>query len=293
MPAKIEKDAITGTQTTGHEWDGIKELDTPMPKWWLWTFYASIAFAALWVVLYPAIPLPGGATNGILGATVRSGVEQEVRDVAASRAPMMARLQAATPQAIMADPQLREFTLAGGKVLFANTCQGCHGAGGQGSTGGFPSLADDEWIWGGSYEAIEQTITHGIRTPEDDQTRTSQMPRFLADGVLTQPQVNDTAEFVLGLSNRATDQAAATRGQALFADNCASCHGETGRGNRDFGAPSLADQVWLYGSDKASIVQSISYARAGVMPAWGHNNRLSAAQIRMLTVYVHSLGGGQ
>ncbi len=295
MPAKIEKDAVTGTPTTGHEWDGIKELNTPLPKWWVWTFYATIVFSVLWVILYPAIPLPGGPTRGVLGWSAREAVEQEVKLVEASRQTMLERISATTPQAIMATPELREFALAGGKVLFANTCQGCHGAGGQGAPGGFPSLADDDWIWGGSFDAIETTITHGIRAPDDDMTRQSQMSRFGADGILTAAQINDVAEYVLSLStpSRATDAAAAQRGASIFSENCATCHSENGRGDPNFGAPNLADQIWLYGGDKASIVQTITYARSGVMPAWGHNNRLTPAQIRMLTVYVHSLGGGQ
>ncbi|WBV43845.1 cytochrome-c oxidase, cbb3-type subunit III [Pseudoroseomonas cervicalis] len=289
MPTKIEKDAVSGQDTTGHEWDGIKELNTPLPKWWLYVFYATIAFSALWVVLYPALPIRGA--TGLTGWTARGAIEGEMAEHARQQGPMLAGLRQATPQQIMADPEMRGFALAGGRVAFANNCAGCHGAGGQGAPGGFPSLADDDWIWGGKLDDIRLTIQHGIRNTESDAARSSMMPRFLADGLLKPAQVNDVAEHVLSLSGRATDQAAATRGAALFAENCASCHGENGRGNRDFGAPNLADQVWLYGGDKASVVRSISYARAGVMPAWGE--RLDPAVINMLTVYVHSLGGGE
>ncbi|MCQ4158563.1 cytochrome-c oxidase, cbb3-type subunit III [Roseomonas sp. GC11] len=289
MPTKIEKDAVSGRDTTGHEWDGIKELNTPLPKWWLYVFYATIAFAAVWVVLYPALPIRGA--TGLTGWTARGAIQQEMAERAQQQAPVLARLREATPQQIVADPEMRAYALAGGRVAFANNCAGCHGAGGQGAPGGFPTLADDDWIWGGKLDDIKTTILHGIRNTEDDAARSSIMPRFLADGLLKSAQVNDVAEHVLSLSGRAKDAAAAQRGAALFAENCVACHGETGRGNREMGAPNLADQVWLYGGDKASIVHSISYARAGVMPAWGA--RLDPAVVNMLTVYVHALGGGE
>lgn len=289
MPTKIEKDSVTGRETTGHEWDGLRELNTPLPKWWLYTFYACIAFAAVWVVFYPAFPFQGA--TGVTGWIAREAVVRDVAEAQQRMAPMMARIREATPQQIAADPELRSFAVAGGRIAFANNCAACHGAGGQGAPGGFPSLADDDWIWGGSHDAIRQTITHGIRSGESDEERTSMMPRFLADGMLTLPQVNDTAEFVLSLGGRSEDAAAAGRGATVFAENCASCHGDRGEGNRDFGAPRLSDSIWLYGGDKAAIMRSISYARAGVMPSWG--SRLDPAVINMLTVYVHALGGGE
>ncbi len=289
MPTKIEKDHITGTETTGHEWDGLKELNTPLPKWWLWTFFASIAFAVAWVVLYPALPFRGA--TGVTGWIAREAITTEMAQHQARLEPMMARLREATPEQVVADPELRAFALAGGRGAFANSCAACHGAGGQGAPGGFPSLADDDWIWGGGLEAIRTTIRHGVRNVEDDEARQSQMPRFLADGQLTAAQVNDVAEHVLSLTGRSTDAAAAGRGAELFADNCASCHGERGEGNREVGAPRLNDQVWLYGGDRAAVVRSISFARGGVMPAWGA--RLDPAVVNMLAVYVHALGGGE
>jgi len=289
MPTKIEKDTLTGTDTTGHEWDGLKELNTPLPKWWLYVLYATIAFAAVWVVLYPAFPIRGA--TGMTGWIAREAVVQDVRQSQARMEPMLARIRAATPAAVAADPELRAFAIAGGRTAFANNCAACHGAGGQGAVGGFPSLADDDWIWGGSHDAIRHTITHGVRAGESDEERISQMPRFLPDGVLTLPQVNDTVEYVLSLTQRSTDAAAVARGEPLYAENCAACHGERGEGNRDVGAPRLSDQVWLFGSDKASLVRMVSYSRAGVMPAWGQ--RLDPAIVTMLAVYVHALGGGE
>ncbi len=289
MASKIEKDAITGTDTTGHEWDGLKELNTPLPKWWLYTFYATIAFSLVWVVLYPAFPIYGA--RGTLGWIAREAVQEDVTAAQERMAPMMNRIRQATPEQILANEDLRRFAVAGGRVLFANNCAGCHGAGGQGQPGGYPTLADDEWIWGGSLDAIKHTITHGIRSNESDDQRQGPMPRFGADGTLTAAQIGDVAQFVLSLSNRATDQAAVGRGRTLFEENCASCHADNGHGNRDLGAPNLADQVWLYGGDHPSIVRSVTAGRGGVMPSW--QGRLDPAAINMLTVYVHQLGGGE
>ncbi|NMJ40061.1 cytochrome-c oxidase, cbb3-type subunit III [Roseomonas sp. JC162] len=287
MPTKIEKDTVSGQDTTGHEWDGLKELNTPLPKWWLYTFYATIVWALVWVVVYPSVPFWRGTSGWI----AREAIVGEVEAANARNAPMMARLREATPAQIAADPELRSFALAGGRVAFANTCAGCHGAGGQGAQGGYPTLADDDWIWGGSLEAIQQTIRHGIRNTEDDEARTSIMPRFGADGMLTAAQIGDVAEYVLSMSGRATDQAAAGRGATIFAEQCVACHGDRGEGNRDVGAPRLSDQVWLYGNTKAQIMAMINNPRMGVMPAW--QGRLDPAVINMLTVYVHSLGGGE
>jgi cytochrome c oxidase cbb3-type subunit 3 len=289
MPTKIEKDALTGTNTTGHEWDGLKELNTPLPKWWLYVMYATIVFSVVWVILYPAFPVRGW--TGLTGWIAREAVVQDVAAANERMAPMANRIREATPQQIAADPELRAFAMAGGRIAFANNCAGCHGAGGQGAPGGFPSLADDEWIWGGSYDAITQTIRHGIRAGESDEERISMMPRFIADGVLTTAQASDVAEYVVSLGGAGTDAAAAERGKPLYAENCASCHGDAGEGNRDLGAPRLNDRIWLHGSDRHAIARFIANPRMGVMPAWG--GRLDPATINMLAVYVHALGGGE
>lgn len=286
MDDHSERDPVTGRTTTGHEWDGIRELNTPLPKWWLYTFYACIAFAAVWVVLYPALPFTGA--TGLLGHTTRGDAARDRVVQAAAAEPMLARLRAATPEQILADPDLRAYAMAGGRVAFANTCAACHGAGGQGAPG-FPSLADDDWLWGGDLDTIERVIRHGIRAPDDDATHNSLMPRFVADGMLTAAQASDVTEYVLALGGRAADAAAASRGGTLFEENCASCHGERGTGNREMGAPRLDDRVWLYGGDRASILRTVSFGRGGVMPAW--ESRLDAATIRMLVIYLHSLGG--
>jgi cytochrome c oxidase cbb3-type subunit 3 len=289
MPTKVEKDSVTGRDTTGHQWDGLKELNTPLPRWWLYVFYACIAFAVVWAIIYPSIPMTGA--RGLSGWTARGAIGPELEAERLSREPMLAKLRGATPAQIAADPAMRAYALAGGRIAFANNCAGCHGSGGQGAAGGFPSLADDDWLYGGSFESIHGTIAHGVRNGVDADARGIAMPRFLVDGLLTAPQVNDVTEHLLALTGRATDAAAAERGAAVFAENCVSCHGEKGEGNRDVGAPRLSDQVWLYGGDKPSIARSVGYSRAGVMPNWG--TRLDPAIVNMLTVYVHALGGGE
>ncbi|WP_298724626.1 cytochrome-c oxidase, cbb3-type subunit III [uncultured Ferrovibrio sp.] len=286
MPSKIEKDAISGEHTTGHEWDGIKELNTPLPKWWLYVFYATIIFSIVWMILYPSVPSLSTYFGGTLGYSQRAEVEANLQKAAAAQASFRDRIRSLDITEMKADPELNRFALAGGRVLFAENCAGCHQSGGVGAKG-YPNLADDDWLWGGSLEAIEYTIRHGVRSTSDE-TRTSQMPRFLADGMLTAPQINAVADHVLSLSGLAKPNA---EGAAIFAEQCASCHGEKGEGNRDLGAPNLADKIWLYGSDRASVVQTISYSRNGVMPTW--SGRLDDATIKMLALYVHALGGGE
>ncbi|BBK44982.1 Cbb3-type cytochrome c oxidase subunit FixP [Allostella vacuolata] len=286
MPTKIEKDAVTGTMTTGHEWDGIRELNTPLPKWWLWVFYACIAWSLGYFVLYPTLP----GVGGWLGWSQRAELADRMAAERARVQPMLDRIRTTAVADIPRSGDLHGFAIAGGRAAFADNCAPCHGAGAAGAKGGFPSLVDDEWIWGGDLDAIGRTIAFGVRSAHAD-TRQSQMPRFGLDGMLTPAQISDTAEYVLTLSGRAAVPAAAERGRTIFADQCVACHGEAGRGNLELGAPSLADRIWLYGGDKASIERSIASARGGVMPAW--SGRLDEATIRMLTLYVHSLGGGR
>ncbi|MCU0888884.1 MAG: cytochrome-c oxidase, cbb3-type subunit III [Rubritepida sp.] len=289
MPTKIEKDSISGQDTTGHEWDGLKELNTPLPKWWLYTFYATILFSLVWVVLYPAFPVQG--LTGLTGWTARGALPAQMEAERARIEPILARLRATPIEEIAADPGLRAFALAGGRIGFANNCAGCHGAGGQGAVGGFPSLADDDWLFGGDLAAIQHTILHGVRAGESDEERGIAMPAYLVTNMLTNAQINDVAEHVLGFTGRSTDAAAAARGAEHYTENCAACHGDGGEGNRDLGAPRLNDRIWLYGGDKASIVRTIAYSRAGVMPSW--RNRLDPAMVNMITLYVHALGGGE
>ena len=289
MADKREIDEATQTATTGHEWDGIKELDTPMPRWWLWTFYATIVWAIGYVIMMPAWPLINGATPGLLGYSSRANVTAELGQVAAGNAPLNTRLIEADLDAIADDPELLRFATAGGGAVFRNHCSQCHGAGGGGALGGYPNLADDDWLWGGTVEDIHLTLLHGIRYEADDDTRFSQMPAF--GDILEEDQILGLVEYVRSLSGADHDEAAAAAQAETFVDNCSACHGEDGKGMRDQGAPNLTDGIWLFGGDAATIEHTIRYSRYGVMPAFG--NRLSEADIRKVAVYVNTLGGGE
>jgi cytochrome c oxidase cbb3-type subunit 3 len=289
MPTKIEKDATTGQDTTGHEWDGIKELNTPLPKWWLYTFYACIAWGLAYTVLFPSWPTLSGHFNGTSGWTRRGELAETLAAQKAAQADTRAKIVATPIEEIRKDPALMGYVQAAGRVAFADNCAGCHGAGGAGAVG-FPTLADDDWIWGGKPEQILQTITYGIRNANEN-SRVSDMPRFGADGMLTAAQISDVADYVLSLSGTAADPAVLERGATLFTENCAACHGEKGEGIQDMGAPRLSDGIWLYGGDRKTVVETITYARRGSMPAW--SERLDPATVKVLATYVHALGGGQ
>lgn len=291
MAAKREVDDATQTETTGHEWDGIKELDTPMPRWWLWTFYATIVWGAIYVLLYPAWPLVSGATPGLLGYSSRATVEAEVAAAREANAPLDARIAETELSGILADPELLRYAVAGGGAVFRNQCSQCHGAGGGGAVGGYPNLADDDWLWGGTVDDIHQTILHGIRYEADPDTRFSQMPAF--GELLTPEEIDGLVQYVLSLSGQDHDAPLAAGAQQTFADNCAACHGEDGGGMVEMGAPSLKDAIWLYGGDPETLHQTITYSRYGIMPSFSLNGRLRPEDIKKVAVYVHNLGGGQ
>jgi cytochrome c oxidase cbb3-type subunit 3 len=290
MPTKSEKETAPSTLIRSHEWDGIQEMDNPLPRWWLYVFYATVAISILYFVLYPAIPFWNSHTKGVLDTTARKSLDTAMANAAAAQSGFIKEISAKTPAEIVSDPNLLNFALAGGKAAFADNCAPCHGAGGAGRPG-FPSLADDAWIWGGTLDHIQQTLQHGVRWQGDDDTRVSEMPRFGADDLLNPEQINDVSQFVLSLSNTATDAAAAERGAPIFAEQCAVCHGPNGEGNQELGAPRLSDAVWLYGGTLQDVLSQVTAARHGVMPAW--QDRLDDPTLKMLTVYVHSLGGGK
>jgi len=291
MAEKTHVDAITGTATTGHVWDGIRELNTPLPRWWLWLFYLTIVWAIGYWIVYPAWPLLSSATEGAFGWNTRSAVEQDIAELKTLRGPMLAKLASVSAKDIEQSPELLAIARPLGAAAFAANCAACHGTGAQGAKG-YPNLNDDEWLWGGSLDDIQKTITHGVRWDADPETRTSQMPAFGRDGILKPSEISAVADYVRSLSGLSVEKTAdLAKGHELFAANCALCHGEDGKGNREFGAPNLADQIWLYGFDKASIVQRINLGGGGVMPAWG--TRLDPVTIKALTVYVYTLGGGQ
>jgi cytochrome c oxidase cbb3-type subunit 3 len=287
--AQVHVDSLTGTQTTGHEWDGIRELNTPLPRWWLTIFYCCIAFAVVYCILYPAIPLRSSFTKGLLGWSSRGAAAEDVAALHATRAPMTAALAKASLPDIEQDPQLLVFARALGKAAFGDNCAACHGAGGGGSPG-FPNLNADRWLWGGTLDDIVATITHGARSG-DDQGHSGNMPDFGRENILTAAQISTLADYVRSLSGLAVEPNADLQaGAKLFADNCAACHGANAKGNPQVGAPNLTSKIWLYGSDKSTIVATITNGRGGVMPAWGR--RLDSTTIKALAVYVHTLGGG-
>ena len=288
--AKRASDKAVKVETTGHEWDGITELNKPLPRWWLWTFYATIIWAIGYWLLMPSWPLLNTYTKGLLGYSQREKVAEQLAKAKAAKSEYRDKIAAMDLTAIVNDPELLSFALAGGEAAFGDNCAPCHGRGAQGAFG-YPNLRDDVWLWGdGSLAAIYQTILHGIRS-DDPETRMNQMPAFEHMGTLTEPQIADVAEYVLSLSSRAGDKAAAERGGKIFATTCTPCHGATGKGNPTLGAPDLTGEIWLYGGDKATVMETIRNGRGGVMPAWGH--RLDPETIKELAIYVHSLGGGR
>jgi cytochrome c oxidase cbb3-type subunit 3 len=284
-----ERDAVTGTETTGHVWDGIKELNTPLPKWWVYVLYATIVWSIGYWVVYPAWPSLTSYTTGMMGYNSRAEHSAEVARAADAQKVWLDKIAASSVDQISADPELVEFAQNGGRAIFAENCAPCHGAGGQGAPG-FPVLADDSWLWGGDLANIEKTIRHGIRSTDPD-TRVSDMPRFGADEILPPDQIADVTEYVLSLSGGEFDAAAKERGATVFADNCVACHGEQGQGNIELGAPALNDTIWQYGGSREEIVAQIHLPKQGVMPPW--QGRISEDWIKMVAIYVHNLGGGQ
>jgi len=283
-------DQATGPETTGHQWDGIEELNTPLPRWWLWTFYATVAWALGYVVLYPAIPLVDSATGGVLGWNSRQAVADELAIAEAGRQAVLDRIRELPLEEIRADDALAQVAFRGGQSAFKVNCVQCHGSGAEGGIG-YANLNDDAWIWGGTLEDIHTTILHGVRYEQDPETRFSEMLAFGRDGLLDRQQIADVTQYVLSLSAAEHDADSAAAGTEIFAENCAACHGEEGGGNAELGAPALNDAVWLYGGTTDDIRAQVHDPRHGVMPAWA--GRLDPVMIKQLALYVHGLGGGQ
>lgn len=278
--------------TTGHSWDGIEELNNPLPRWWVWVFYATIVWSIGYMIAYPAWPLIKGATPGVLGASTRADVAAEIERFDAANADIKAQLIAAPLASIPTDQALMAFAEPAGGAVFKTYCAQCHGSGAAGVEGkGYPSLLDDDWLWGGTIEDIHLTITHGIRNTTDADARYSEMPKFGADGLLEAPQIDAVVEHVLAISGQEHDAALAAEGATVYADNCAACHGDAGTGDRAQGAPNLTDAIWLYGGSREKVKETVTYARFGVMPAWA--GRLTEDEIRAVAAYVHSRGGGE
>ncbi|WP_192964382.1 cytochrome-c oxidase, cbb3-type subunit III [Phycobacter azelaicus] len=276
--------------TTGHEWDGIEEFDNPMPRWWLWTFYLTIIWGIGYTIAYPAWPMINSATAGVLGWSTRADVANEIAAVEEANAPINAKLVETELTEIAADAELNSYAVSAGSAVFKTWCAQCHGSGAAGAKG-YPNLLDDDWLWGGSMEDIHFTITHGIRNEESDDARYSAMPAFGRDELLETEEIDQVVNFVMSLSGDAQDPSKVEAGSVVFADNCASCHMDDGTGDRSQGAPNLADAIWLYGGDYAALTETVMNSRYGVMPPW--NTRLSEAEIRAVSAYVHQLGGGE
>ena len=284
MTDKKEVDKHSGVETTGHEWDGLKELNNPAPRWWLLVFLITCVWAVGYWVVYPAWPTLSGNTKGNAGWTSHKKLAEEQAEIAARRGEFADKIKSHSLAEIQKDPELYAFAVAGGKTLFKENCAACHGTGAEGMKG-YPNLNDDDWIWGGKLEDIYTTLKYGVRS-QHDETRTSQMPAF--GEMLKREEIEKVASHVLSLSGKGEANA---EGAEVFANNCASCHGAEGKGGREFGAPNLSDAIWLYGSTKQDVMSQITHPKHGVMPTW--EARLSDETIKQLSIYVHSLGGGE
>ncbi len=296
MADSKDVDELSGIDTTGHEWDGVKELNNPLPKWWLWTFYATCIWALLYVIAYPAWPLVDRATAGLLGYSSREEVMESIADHRESQREYTDRIAELPIDEVAADRELMDFAMAGGAAVFRNHCSQCHGAGAAGQMNlGYPNLNDDAWLWGGQREEIYQTIAHGIRWEENPETRWSQMPAYGADGIFEEEQIHQVVEFVWSLSHtgepESVDWELANAGATLYEENCAACHGEQALGNHSLGAPNLIDAIWLYGGDRETLYETVYNARFGVMPPW--LGRLSEAEVKQAALWVHARGGGE
>lgn len=304
---KKEIDELSGVETTGHEWDGLKELNNPLPRWWVWVWIVCILWSFWYFIIYPAWPTLSGATQGSQGYTQFKELAQNQKEIQERQNIYLSRFEQATDQEVLEDPELYAFAMAGGKAAFKDNCATCHGSGATGGKG-YPNLIDDDWIWGGKLTDIHQTITHGIRVQGDYDSRMSDMPAYGADGLLTTSEIESVVAYVMSLSGsdhhevmsddthhgedtaeKADDKL--TIGHNIFRDNCAACHGPQGKGDREFGAPNLTDKIWLYGGDHESLFHTVFYARRGMMPAW--KERLDSNTIRQLALYLHQLGGGE
>ncbi|SEL61226.1 cytochrome c oxidase cbb3-type subunit 3 [Roseovarius azorensis] len=276
--------------TTGHEWDGIQEYNNPLPRWWLWTFYATIVWGLWYVIAYPAWPLINQATAGYKGWSTRANVAVELAEAEAANAGINAKLVAAELSEVSADPELQGYATSAGAAVFRTSCAQCHGSGAAGvQASGYPNLLDNDWLWGGTIEDIHATIAHGIRNEDDPDARYSEMPAF--GEILESAEIDQVVNYVMSLSGEPQDPALVAAGETVYMDNCAACHGEEAQGDISQGAPNLADAIWLYGGDYDTIRETVTYSRYGVMPSWA--GRLSEAELRAVAVYVHQLGGGE
>ncbi len=285
---KKTRDKINSVKTTGHIWDGIEELNNPLPRWWLWTFYLTIAWGIGYTIAYPAWPLINGSTKGLLEYSTRRELGENIADHESKNSDLVAELNATDISDININDNLHRYANARGASVFRAQCSQCHGSGAAGNKG-YPNLLDDDWLWGGTLKQIKYSINHGIRNESDFDARYSEMPEF--DELLDEKEIKSVVEYVISLSTDEYDKTFADLGNSIFFDNCVSCHGVNGSGNREQGAPNLSDAIWLYGNSREAIEYTVRNSRFGVMPAWGQ--RLSEEDLRAVSVYVHNLGGGE
>ena len=285
-------DAVTGRTTTGHEWNGIEELETPIPIVVFLFLAATVLFAVICWVLYPTWPFGWTYTRGLLGFDQRNVVTEQVAAADAERSVWTAKVEQMDYAGIEADPQLMKPVKETGRTLFQDNCGACHGIEATGGPG-FPNLAAQSWLWGGEPEANEETIRVGINSANDD-TRVSQMPAFGRDGVLQQDQIVNVVAYVRSLSGAAPAPGDADRiaaGGEVFDANCSACHGADAKGSHDVGAPDLTDANWIYGGSQQAIYTTVYSGRQGHMPNW--DARLSPLTVKLLTLYVHTLPEAQ
>lgn len=285
---KHETDEETGIDTTGHEWDGIKELNNPLPRWWLWCLYLTIIWGVGYMIAYPSWPMISGATKGVLGYSTRGEVAAEIDRFEAQNADLRASLTEIDLGVLKDNPDLQRFAYANGAAVFRTNCSQCHGSGAAGALG-YPNLPDDDWLWGGAIQDIALSIDHGIRNETDADAHWSQMPAY--GEVLSSDEIDNAVQYVMQLAGSDFDVEMANAGAVIFDEQCSACHGADGKGDRDVGAPNLTDAIWLYGSDIAAVTETVTNARFGVMPAWGQ--RLTRSDINAVAAYVHGLGGGE
>ena len=295
-------------QTTGHAWDGdLQEYNNPLPTWWVYGFYFTVVFALVYWIIYPSWPVGKSFLSGVSNVTyvnsrgetvthhwnTRAVYMAEMNQAAAAQKPYLDKVAHQSYQAIAHDPEMNGFILSAGKALFSDNCAACHQAGGQGIVGFFPNLTDDDWLYGGDFDTIHNTLVGGRR---------GYMPAF--GEVLSAAEIEQLAQYVASLSGIAHDAAQAQAGEVLFhsdAAACFYCHGVDAKGRKEMGAPNLTDKIWLWAGvpaasnapAKVAAIRSVinDGLNKGVMPAWGE--RLTPEQIKVLTVYVHELGGGQ
>ncbi len=285
---KNDIDETSGIETTGHNWDGIKELNNPLPRWWLWCFYLTIIWGVGYTIAYPAWPMITGATSGVLGYSTRAEVAQDIARFDEQNSALETALADADLTTLAENEELHRYAVAGGAAVFRAQCSQCHGSGAAGATG-YPNLLDDDWLWGGDIENIAYTIRHGVRNETDFDARWSEMPAF--GDILERDEIDGVVQHVLAISGQDHDAALAATGAEVFYDQCSACHAEDGVGNRDLGAPNLTDAIWLYGGDVAALTETVRNARFGIMPPWGE--RLGEADTKAVAAYVHQLGGGE